>query len=362
MNKTEQQQSLNDEVSLKELILKIQELWHFLLSKWIIILCAGIIGGLIGLAYSWTRTPIYKAELNFTLQDDKAAGSLSAKLGLASQLGIDLSMGSAGGEFSGDNLLALIKSRYIVTKALLTPVIINNKKTLLVERYIQFNDLRKGWKGKPGLENIQFSPQADSTKLNLQQDSILGVFHKALINNNLVVDKLDKDLSIISLKIGSPDELFSKFFCENLIKVVSDYYIETKTEKERKNVAILQKQTDSIRHILYGGISSIAQSADANPNPNASLQVLKVPTQRKQIEVQANGAILNELIKNLEIAKMSLLQETPLIQIIDKPVLPLEKERYSKLKGLILMSVIAGFATTLILTMSLIYKKIMQSE
>lgn len=333
----------SDEISLKELILKIREWWRFLLSKWKVIFLAGILGGAIGLIYSITKRPIYKAELSFALQDEKAGGGLGGALGIASQFGIDLGGGSVGGEFAGDNLLELMKSRSMVTKALLTPVTINNKKLTLVEYYIQSNDLRNVWEDKPGLAGIHFLPGDDNSKFSLQQDSLLGVFHSTLIKSNLTVDKVDKKLSIITVKVNSTDELFSKYFAETLTKVVSDFYIQTKTEKSAKNVAILQRQTDSVRRILNNNITGVATSIDVNPNPNPFLQVLRAPSQRRQTEVQVNGAILSELVKNLEVAKMSLLQETPLIQVIDSPILPLQKEKFGKLKGIVIGSLIGGF-------------------
>jgi hypothetical protein len=324
----------DDEVSLKELILKIQEWWKYLLSKWVVIFIGGVIGGAIGLTYAFFKKPIYKAELSFALQDEKSGGGLGSALGLASQFGIDLGGGSAGGEFSGDNLLELMKSRSMVEKALLTTVNVKGKNETLAEFYIDFNKLREGWQGKPE-ENIHFLPGSDRSKFTLKQDSILGVFHKEIIKNNLTVDKVDKKLSIISLKGNSTNELFSKYFTEALAKVVSDFYVLTKTEKSVKNVAILQRQTDSVRRALNGAISGVASSIDAAPNPNPALQTLHVPSQRRQVDVTANTAILSELVKNLEIAKMSLLQETPLIQVIDQPILPLEKEKTSKVKGLL---------------------------
>jgi hypothetical protein len=348
----------SDEISLKELMLKVKEWWNYLLSKWIIILMAGIIGGVIGLTYAWFQKPIYKAELSFALQDEKSGSGLSGAMGLASQFGIDLGGGSAGGEFSGDNLLILMKSRSMVEKALLTSVIINDRKQNLAEFYIDFNKLREGWKGKPE-ENIHFLSDADRSKFTLKQDSVLGMFQKTLITNNLTVDKVDKKLSIISLSVKSTNELFSKYFAEILAKVVSDFYVQTKTEKGVKNVAILQRQTDSVRRALNGAISGVASSMDAAPNPNPLLQTLHVPSQRKQVDVQANGAILTQLATNLEIAKMSLLQETPLIQVIDRPILPLEIERLGKAKAIILGGLIACFLSTLFMLTMGILKKIM---
>jgi uncharacterized protein involved in exopolysaccharide biosynthesis len=69
--------------------------------------------------YAFMQKPTYTASLSFALEDEKSGGGgLSGALGLASSLGIDLG-GSAGGAFTGANLLELMKSRNIVEKALL---------------------------------------------------------------------------------------------------------------------------------------------------------------------------------------------------------------------------------------------------
>lgn len=90
-----------------------------------------------------------------------------------------------------------------------------------------------------------------------------------------------------------------------------------------------------------------------------SRRVLQVPSQRRQVDVQANQAILTELVKNLEVAKVSLRKETPLIQIIDGPVLPLEKERFGRLKGLILGGLIGGLLSVFILAFRKFRKYVM---
>jgi hypothetical protein len=340
--KEDKANGMANEISIKELVVKTQAWWRFVLSKWKVILIAAAIGGVIGLITSFVKKPVYKAELSFALQDEKTGG-LSSALGLASQFGIDLGGAGAGGEFSGDNLLGLMKSRAMVQKTLLTAIPVNGKNETLAELYISFNNLRDKWSGEAGLENIHFLPGADVSGFTLKQDSVLGLMHKELTRDNLVVDKLDKKLSIITLSVNSKNELFSKYFTEVLAKVVSDFYIQTKTEKASKNVAILQKQVDSVRRDLNSAISGVASSMDAAPNSNPLLQSLHVPSQRKQVDVTANTAILSELVKNLEVSKMSLLQETPLIQVIDRPILPLEKERIGKIKGIVVGCFLGAF-------------------
>jgi hypothetical protein len=163
------------------------------------------------------------------------------------------------------------------------------------------------------------------------------------------VDKVDKKLSIITVNVTSENELFSKYFTEMLVKNVSDFYIDTKTKKSSRNVNILQRQTDSVRRELNSAISGAASTSDVNPNPNPSLQIIRVPSMRKQVDVQANTAILTELVKNLELSKVSLRRETPLVQVIDRPILPLEKQRFGKFKGILFGGFIFGFITALFL-------------
>ncbi|MGF7079844.1 lipopolysaccharide biosynthesis protein [Mucilaginibacter sp. UYCu711] len=342
-----------DKASLKDLILKLKEWWLYLLSKWVIILIVGLLGGAIGVGYAYSKKPVYEAALSFALEDDKSGG-VGPAAGLASQFGIDLG-GSGGGAFAGDNLLGLMKSRSIVEKTLLTPIIIYNKKQTLAQYYIAFNKYRKSWDDKPKLKGIDFQPGADRTKFNLQQDSILGTFYNDIVKSSLSVDKVDKKLSIITIKVHSPNELFAKYFAEVLAKTVSDFYVDTKTRKSVQNVQILQKQVDSIRRELNSAITGAASSADFNPNPNPSLQVLRAPTDRRKVDVQANTAILTELVKNLEISKISLRKETPLIQVIDSPILPLDKTQLSKRNSLMVGGILAG----MLICVFLILKKIL---
>jgi uncharacterized protein involved in exopolysaccharide biosynthesis len=85
--------------------------------------------------------------------------------------------------------------------------------------------------------------------------------------------------------------------------------------------------------------------------------VRRAPSARRQVDVQANTAILTQLVGNLELAKVTLRKETPLIQIIDRPIFPLEKEKVGKLMSLVLGGFLAGFLTVLCLVFTTLYKK-----
>jgi hypothetical protein len=341
----EQMNHTEDEISLKELIVKIKDWYHFLLSKWKTILIAGIIGGVLGLTYSIFKKPVYTAETTFVLEEGESGGGLGQYAGLASMVGIDLG-GSGGGIFKGDNILQLYKSRKMIQETLLAKDTFNGKQQLLIDRYIEFNNLREGWGEKPYLKDIQFNNPQNFTRT---QDSVIGNFAEKINKEILEVTKPDKKLSIISVKVKSEDELFAKAFANNIVNKVNSFYVKTKTKKSLENLSILQNQADSVRGVLNASIGGVAAAVDANPNLNPAFQTLRVGSQRKQVDVQASGAIYQEIVKNLEMAKITLRNEKPLIQVIDEPVFPLKIDKFGKAKGIVLGGIILGFLTVLFL-------------
>jgi hypothetical protein len=350
------EQKSKGQVSLKDLIEDIKEWYAYLLSQWKIIVLAGFIGAILGIGYSLSKKPIYTASLSFALEDEKSGGGLGGALGLASSFGFDLG-GSGGSIFSGSNLTELFKSRKMVEQTLLTPVVVNDKTISLAEMYIQNEEWRDKWEDKPQFKNIQFLPNTNRKYFTRVHDSIFGVIYGNLSKNSLSVAQKDKKIAIINMDVSTTNELFSKHFCEALARQVGQFYVTTKTKKARANMAILQKQTDSIRGELNSAITGVAVANDNTFNLNPALNVRRAPSARRQVDVQANTAILTELVKQTELAKVTLRKETPLIQVIDRPILPLEKERFGKAKGILIGGFLAGFLMILGLVIRRVLKK-----
>ncbi|MBS7255446.1 Wzz/FepE/Etk N-terminal domain-containing protein [Flavobacterium branchiicola] len=347
----------NEEMSLKELIQKAKQWYAYLLSKWKVIVLSSIIGAGVVLAYSFIKKPIYTATLTFAVEDEKGSGGLGGALGLASSFGLDLG-GSGGGIFAGSNLTELFKSRTMVQKTLLSPVNVNGKVISLAEMYIQNNDWRKKWSDKPKITSIKFLPNADQKKFTREHDSILGVIYTDLSKSDLMVNQKDKKVSIITMDVSSKNELFAKYFCEALAVQVGKFYVETKSKKARINMLILERQVDSIRGELNGAITGVAVANDNTFNLNPALNVRRAPSVRRQVDVQANTAILTELVKQAELAKVTLRKETPLIQVIDRPILPLKKERVGKIKAVFLGLFLGTFLSLFVLIIKRVAKQL----
>ncbi|SMC78845.1 GumC domain-containing protein [Pedobacter nyackensis] len=347
----------SDEVTLRDLIIQIKQWCNYLISKWVIILIVGVVGAILGLLYSSSQGVVYKATTTFVLEDSGSKGGLGQYSGLAAIAGID--MGGGGGLFSGDNILELYKSRSMIKKALLRTAMFKEKEQTVIDRYIEFNDLREKWAKDPKLKDVSFSNDREFTVV---QDSILNRMIIDIRNNNLFVNYFEKTKSIIEVEVKGPDALFAKAFNESIVATVNEFYIQTKAKKSLENLVILQHQVDSVKAVLNGSIFSSAATMDATPNLNPTRQVLRAPVERSRINAETNKVILAELVKNLEISRISVRKEMPLIQVIDYPVLPLEIERMSKSSGIILGGFLSGFLIIFILSSVFFYKKIMSSE
>lgn len=348
----------NDEISLKELVQKVKLWYLYLLQKWKIIFAAAILGSGLGLTYSLIKKPVYTATLSFALEDEKSGGGgLGSALGLASSLGLDLG-GGGGSVFTGSNLAELFKSRSMVEKTLLSEVKMDGKVMTLAEMYIQNNRWRDKWKDSQKNSKLEFLPNTNRNKFSRAQDSVMGKIYEDLSKDGLSVAQRDKKISIINIDVSSTNELFAKFFCEALAREVSNFYIATKSKKARNNMSILQRQTDSIRGELNGAITGVAVANDNTFNLNPALNVRRAPSARRQVDVQANTAILTELVKQTELAKVTLRKETPLIQVIDRPIMPLSKERFGKLKGILLGGILFGILAVLFLSLKKVFNTI----
>ena len=336
-----------DEISFQEVVLKLKNWYNHLLTKWLIIVSSILIGGMVGLSYAYFKKLNYTAESTFVLEEGEGGGGLGEYAGLASMVGIDLG-GGGGGIFKGDNILQLYQSRKMVEETLLSKDNFSGKTQLLINRYIDFNELQDKWIKKVNLSELDFSvPKSQFTRT---QDSVINVLVIDINKNYLKVARIDKKLSIIKVSFTNKDEQFAKSFTEIIVQKVNQFYVETKTKKSSENLYVLQKQADSVKNVLNSSIGSVALAIDANPNMNPAFQTLRVPSQRRQIDVQASGAIYQEIVKNLELAKISFRKDKPLIQIIDEPVFPLESDKIGKLIGLIVGGIIGGFLTVLFIS------------
>ncbi|RVU00932.1 lipopolysaccharide biosynthesis protein [Mucilaginibacter limnophilus] len=331
MIQTDQEnKSSSNEVTLEDMVAKAKSYYNFLKRNRLKILLVGILCAAIGIGVAFIKKPKYIARITFGLHDEPTmGGGLSS---LASQL--NLLGGSNKGVYSGFNLLPFLTSRLMIQKTLLTEAEFQNgKKELLINYYLKKNKYYEKWDDEPLLHNLRYTATGKNSRL---QDSVIGELYKTFKTKNLMIDRLDKKSTIIYMQFIDTDELFAKNFIEALAANATDFYIRSKTKKSADNLRRLQNQADSMRRVLDNALAGAASSTDAVPNANPLRQTLRVSAQKRMVDVEANKAALIEVNKSLQLAKITLNQDTPLIDFLDMPILPLEEVKLGKITGGIL--------------------------
>jgi hypothetical protein len=345
-----------DRISLKELLQKIEAIGSYLLARWIIILLFSAAGAFIGLFAAMSTKPNYTAQITFVAEEGKSSSSLAS---LAGQFGLDIGGVSSGASILDvENLLLFLKSEGLIREALLNPYDTTANVTL-ADKYAQFEEYKEAWEKNKNIGPVNFfSFNADN--LPRREDSLLQIIIKS-VAKVLTISRLEKKAGFVEVKVVSKDERWSKIFLERLVSTATQRYIISKTKVKADNVVLLQKRADSLGALLnsttYNAAASQQVLVDANPALRTAPVNAEISTRQKMML----ATIFGEVVKNLELAKFSLSQETPFIQIVDKSYLPLKSEKPSKLFYLLSGGFIAGFLTSLFLLVRRWYRQLMST-
>ena len=333
-------------IKYTELVEIVNRFYRFILSQYKVFLILTIIGSSIGLIYGKLQPSTYKAVTTFIVED-KSSGRGGGLSGLASQFGIDVGglTGGGAGMFEGDNIFEIIKSRAIVEKVLLSKIEdeIPEKGQTVAAYYLNISSLNKTLASKNILiKDLKLETLSSETNHTPIQDSVLYLLYNDIVKN-IAVERKNKKSSIITLEYTSNNPMLSIIFEKKLLKQTSDLYIDIKTGNLSRSIEKIQFKTDSLQKII-SNISSKSTKLNVpvlekllNENPAISNQkdnfVNKftytniAPLEQTSRDRTVAYTLFGEMIKNLETLKLSLINQTPIIQVVDNAKFPLFDQR-----------------------------------
>jgi hypothetical protein len=346
-----------EKISLKNVFQGFKQWLVFIMGKRKTIVYGTLITLVLPLSYNYLKSPVYYANTSFVLEND-ASASLGGLSSLASMSGINTSsLMSASNLFQIDNIQELYRSNNMLRQTLLEDVTINGKSQKLIDYFAKAQILEKKWvKEKVYLKDFYKHEKLYSRA----QDSVLKEAIKLIKKDFLIVGKPNRNTSILNVGFKHKDEVFTKIFNEVLVNKVNSFYYKTQTKKTAFNLNVLQVQTDSVKRLLDMSFLALAEIDQNIPNLNPLVKTAKVPYQKAMANLQANQAIYLEVVKQLELAKVTHRNKTPLIQIIDKPSFPLENNRWKFLNILILGTFGGGALIVLFLSLQRITRQALE--
>ena len=324
----------DDEITLKELILKIREYWRELWKNWLLI-------GLITLPFmayklydAFTTPVVYPASLTFMVDEDEGSG-LAGMSNILGQIGIG---GIRRGKYNLDRILEISKSRRVLKMALFAQSKLEGETDFLANHLIRRIDLHKAWADDTtGLKDFLYTKD--------KEDSFTAVEYKVLktlqglLNGNekkegIYHTSYNEDTGIMTLKIESPAEQLSIALVDTIYATLTKYYVESSTEKAAGTYNLMKEKTDSLAEALTAAEYNLASFVDRNQNIYSAREG-SLPRTRMMTQVKRLQVMHAEALKNLEFADFSLKNKTPFITLIDSPVPPISPESQSLIKAAI---------------------------
>tara|TARA_B100000941_G_scaffold95764_1_gene66613 strand:- start:2062 stop:3099 length:1038 start_codon:yes stop_codon:yes gene_type:complete len=336
-----------DDITLKEILRVFSEYKSEILSRKKLIFITVLIFCVFALLLSKVIESKYQADITFVVQSPTSKSSSLSNIGnIASSFGFNI--GSSESAFSQANVMELFKSRRIIEATILKSADVNDKKNiLLIDYYANVKNLRNssGWINDK-IDKIDFNIKSN------KRDSLITLFWNDIVENNLKVSFNSNDASIITLSFIFQDQYFAKVFVENIIEEMGKFYIGYNTSQSRNTLEFIQNRADSVYLELKLAEEEYAKIKDINQ------RIVKASGRLKELQLMRTVQVLNtmylELIKNLELSKLTLLKETPIIEVMDGPVLPLKDK---KIKPLVLYAIFV-FLAILFSSIYIVFRKI----
>lgn len=353
----------DDEITLKELILKVKEYWAILWQvKWWII-GAGIVLASIFLIRAIWRPATYPATLSFLINDSEGnrMGGLASMLG---QFGLGGSIQS--GRYNLDRVVELARSERIISRSIFDTVRIDGKLDLLANHLIHIYNFHRGWKNDddPKLRDFLFSsgqPEYfDATAVTAARQLVGLIIGDGESKNSLLSINYGEESSIFRLTVKAEHPEVSIALASGIYKALSAYYVSRAIEPQQLTVKTLEQKLDSVKLDLDRAEVSLA--AFENRNQFLISELDRYKRDGLQRKVSLLNIIYGEILKNLETARFTLQTNTPVFQSVDTPNLPIKPERLSKRKAVITGGFLGAFLAVTFFLGRKIYRDAMASE
>ncbi len=323
----------------------VKKYLKYIQQKARILLVFAALGLSLGLFYSITYKPYYVSQLSFIINDGKS-GNVNALSAIAGQLGI----GGSGPTVTDDRILFLLSTKKVIGEVCLKKI--NGTNDAIGDRFISAFRLESLIYSDTFMQGFKGFTSPQMSEINHQEsfaiDQIVGFIK---LSNRFKIESVKRKANslygnqsngIIALYFESRDEVLSKEFVNAIYLELTAFYSEAVLRNLQNNYDLLSNRADSIRNLLFETENRSAQASDDAYNVFRFRG--KISEMRLRKEVEMLNVLYVEVLKNREFAKFSLDQERPLFQVVDEPILPLEK----KLKSIPVFAILGSLAFTML--------------
>jgi hypothetical protein len=330
----------DDEITLKDIILKIQEWLSIVWPQRTMIIAISLTIGLTAALYTkFIAKPSYTASYHLFFLEER--GGLSGAMRLASSFGLGASGGSAS---SSSTVQEFLTSRNNIANTM-TAELENGR---LIDRY---------YSGSME-ENEEFEAEYHAN-FGINQrytDSILTEVYLDL-NRGVLSAAFDEETGILGFSATTYDEVFTYDLATKLVQNTEDQFKNWKKQKGLNAIQAFQRKVDSLELGLDVSLRRLGEYQDQNNSLISAVD--KMEQMRLTIDIESMKAAYGEYIKGLEMSKAELMNLEGPFKYFDEPIFPLQKDKGSAAKAGVFGLLITGFLLVILIVGRIEAKNIM---
>ena len=341
----------DNEVTLKELVLRAKEYFSEIRRHWLIVSTFCVIFSASFFYKALTTKPEFEAQLTFMLDEgDKGGGA-----GLGMLLG-QFGLSGNSGNTNLSTICQLAVSDRIINTTLFTETTIDGRNDVLANHIIRIYDLHKVWENdSTGLSQFVFKRNEFEVFNRVENNALKKIIELLRGKQAIFSCAYTKESGILRMRMNSANEELSIQFTRVLFGHLSEFYVNNSTERERKTYNIIRAQKDSIYGVMKNKEIGAAQFQDYNRGLILQSEQMKSTMMKKDATVATS--VYGEVLKNFAVADFALRNNTPFITPVDLPTSPIEPVKASKPLSLIL-----GFSLGLLVSSVLIIGRMLYFE
>lgn len=341
-----------EEIDIKELIAKV---WH---RRRFIIICTGVFV-LLGLFVAFTSPVSYTANTTLVPQmGQQRGGNLG---GLASMMGVNIGSSMAGETLSPAVYPQIINSVPFCKEIMETPIVVEKSDGVPITLYQYYTDkqyssvnvlgvVKRYTVGLPGLL-ISALRSGAKEPTTVHTDSITGKVVTLTKEERRVIEAIKGGIQFnsnpkdgyITIGYSFSEPQPTAAIAQNMYATLERYVKNYKSQKQLDNLAFVEESYERTRKDFMDKQAKLAAFQDSNRDLNSAMA--RTTERRLSSEYEVAYTVYNELARQLEQAKISVKESTPVLTVIDPVVVPHEKS--APRKAIILMAfILLGLAAS----------------
>jgi len=271
-----------------------------------------------GVVYALLAREEFSTEGTILPEFQSKTGGLSQFAGLASLAGVDLS--SMSGGLGG---VEAVRPDLYPTVVGSTPFFLELFKCKVVTRKREQMTFSQFYDKYVLDDNID----EEYTKLTYPlNNDYLAVTYQTEKNlkdlRKRITSSIDKKTGVITFTVKMPDPIVAALVTKFSMEYVKQYVTNYRTEKSKRDLNFLAERLDAAKGKYYSNQTKKAQYSDQNQLSMIKVQSADLQRERIESDYKLSSSFYNTLLQKYEEAKLKVQQETPVLKVLEPPVVP----------------------------------------